>query len=168
MSLTAPFNYDVPVSPETFDRASGKKARSPYFSQEHVDWFLEQQTRTADTPEQLGSVSLTAQGATIAATPVPMPDLTAGMYRVSYAARITRAGSVSSSLTVTIGWTRSVALTQAGAAMTGNTTATQQNGTFFIRNDANASITYATTYADGGGAIAMQYELDVVVEKLPD
>ena len=169
MALTAPFNYEVPVSPETTDRNTGRKVRSPYFSQEHVDWFLEQQTRAEDSPEQLGTVSLTAQAASIATTPVPMPDLTAGFYRLSYIARISRAGSVSSSLTVTIGWTRSsISLTQAGAAITGNTTATQQNATLFLRVDANASITYATTYADGGGATAMQYELDVVVEKLPD
>ena len=169
MSLTAPFNYDVPVSPETTERATGKKVRSPYFAQEHVDWFLEQQSRTEDAPTQLGSVSLTAQSTSLGATPVPMPELTAGLYRISYIARISRAGSVSSSLTVTMGWTRSsVALTQAGAAMTGNTTATQQNGTLFVRSDANASLTYATTYADGGGATAMQHELSVVVEKLPD
>ena len=169
MARTAPFNYDVPVSPETTDRNTGKKVRSQYFAQEHVDWFLEQQTRAEDSPEQLGSVALTAQGASIAATPVPMPELTAGRYRISYVARISRAGSVSSSLTVTIGWTRSaVSLSQSGAAMTGNSTSTQQNGTVFIRADANASITYSTSYADGGGATSMNYEIDVVVEKLPD
>lgn len=167
--LTAPFNYDVPVSPETSDRNTGQKTRSQFFSQEHVDWFLEQQSRAEDSPEQLGGVFLEAQGASIAATPVPMPALTAGRYRVSYVARISRAGSVSSSLTVTIGWTRSsVNLSQAGAAITGNATTTQQNGTLFIRAAANASITYATTYVDGGGATSMQYELDVVCEKLPD
>lgn len=167
--LTAPFNYDVPVSPETFDRGTGNKGRSPYFSPEHVDWFLEQQSRTESGAVKLGSVSLTAQGASISATPVPMPALTAGLYRVSYAARISRAGSVSSSLTITMGWTRvTVPLTQAGAAMTGNTTATQQNATLFVNSDANASITYATTYVDGGGALSMQYELSVVCEKLPD
>ena len=169
MAATAPFNYDVPVSPETKDARTGKTIRSPYFSVEHIDWFLEQQGRNEDSPEQLGSVTLTAQGASIAATPVPLADLTAGLYRVSYAARISRAGSVSSSLTVTLGWTRSsVNLSQSGAAMTGNTTATQQNGTLFIRSDANAAINYSTTYADGGGATSMQYELDVVVEQMPN
>ena len=118
----------------------------------------------------IGSVTKTGQGAALSTTAIPITgSVDAGLYRVSYYARITTAAGVSSSLTVTIGWTRSaVSLSQAGAAMTGNTTATQQNGTLFVRADANASITYSTTYADGGGATSMQYELDVVVEKLPD
>ena len=164
MAVTSPFPYDVPVSPETTDPKTGKKVRSPYLSQEIVDWLLEQQQRSESAAEQLGSVSLTGQGAAISATPVPMPDLTAGLYRVSYYARITTAAVTSSSLTITIGWTDgAITMSQAGAAITGNTTATQQNGTFFFRNDANASITYTTTYASNGAG-EMKYSLYVVVE----
>ena len=168
-TLTAPFPYETPVSPEIVDKNTGKKVRSPYFSQEHIDWWLEQQTRVEESPAQIGRVSLTAQGASIGATSIGLPAVAASLYRVSYIARISRAGSVSSSLTVTFGWTRSsVSISQAGAAITGNTTATQQNGTLTIRVDANSPLTYSTTYADGGGATSMQYELDVRVEKLPD
>lgn len=170
MPNTSPFPYDSPVSPDIVDPRTGRKIKSPYFSQEYVDWFIEGQRRVDSSAERLGGTGLLeSQGASIAATPVPMPDLTEGRYRISYAARISRAGSVSSSLTVTIGWTRAgLSLSQSGAAMTGNTTTTQQNGTLFVRADANAAITYATTYADGGGATSMQYELDVIVEKVPD
>lgn len=166
--LTAPFNYDVPVSPDTVDRHTGQKARSPFFSQEHVDWFLEQQTRTEDTPEQLGRVSLTAQGATIAATPVPLPTITAGRYRVSYFTRVTRAATTSSELIITIGWTTGVtAITRAGATLTGNTLATFDQSTLFLKVAANAALTYAAAYTSVGGT-SMQFELEVIVEKLPD
>ena len=162
--LTAPFPYDSPVSPEIPDPATGKMTRSKYFSQEYVDWFLELQTRTQQSAERIGAVALTAQSASISATPVPMPDLTTGFYRVSYSARISRAASTDSTLTVTLGWTRStIALTQAGAAITGNSTSTQQNATLLLWVDANASITYATTYGSNG-ATTMQYELAVIVE----
>lgn len=156
------------MSPEIVDRATGRKVRSPYLSQEIVDWLLEQQRRANDSPEQLGTVTLTAQGAAIATTPVPMPALTAGYYRVSVYTRITRAATTSSSLTVTIGWTDgAIVLTEAGAAITGNTTSTVQQRTLFLRVDANASVTYSTAYASVGGT-SMQYRLDITVEKLPD
>lgn len=165
---TAPFNYDVPVSPETFDRATGQKTRSPYFSQEHVDWFLEQQTRSEDAAEQLGRVSLSEQAADIAATPVPMPDLTEGRYRVSYYTRVTRAATVSSELIVTIGWTDGAqALTEAGGTLNGNTVTTYEQKTLLLKVDANAAITYEVAYTSAG-ATAMQFKLEIVVEKLPD
>ena len=166
MALTSPFNYDLAVSPETTDRATGQKTRSPYFSQEHIDWWLEQQQRTNASPSRLGVVTLTGQSAAISATPVPMPDLTAGYYRLSYVARITRAATTSSSLTITMGWTETVALTQAGTAMTGNTTTTVQTGSLFLRVDANAAMTYSTAYASVGGT-SMQYRLDILVEAIP-
>lgn len=168
--LTSPFPFDVPVSPETTDRQTGRKTRSPYLSQELVDWLLEQQRRVDNTPNQIGAITpLTAQGASISATPVPMPTLTTGRYLVYAYARITRAGSVSSSLTVTIGWTDgTVACVRASAALTTNTTAaTVVFPPLPLRIDANASITYATTYADGGGATSMQYSLDVWVQAIP-
>ena len=169
MGLTSPFPYEVPVSPETFDRLTGKKRRSPYFSQEIVDWLLEQQQRVDDSPEQLGTVSLSAQSADIAATPVPMGDLTAGLYRLSYYVRVTRAGSVSGEIQIQIGWTDAgVALTSAGTNLTGNTTSTFEQRTLFLAVAANASITYEAIYTDGGGANPMQFKLEIVCEKLPD
>ena len=168
MALTAPFNYEVPVSPETTDRNTGKKVRSPYFAQEHVDWFLEQQTRAEDSPEQLGSVSLTAQSADISATPIPMADLTAGNYRVSYYTRITTVAATSSELIIAIGWTEgAVALTSAGATLSGNLTTTFEQRTLFLKVDANASITYAVAYTSDP-VTQMKFELEIVCEKLPD
>lgn len=168
MPNTSPFPHDAPVSPETVDRNTGRKVRSPYFSQEIVDWLIEQQQRTDDTPEQLATVSLSAQGADIAATPVPMPDLTAGLYRVSYFVRVTRAATTSSEIQIVIGWTDgSVALTSAGTNLTGNTTSTFEQRTLLLAIDANAAITYEAIYTSVG-ATAMLFKLEIVVEKLPD
>jgi hypothetical protein len=115
---------------------------------------------------RLDSVAKTAQGASLSATALDTGTLNPGVYRVSYSARITRAASTSSSLTVTMGWTDgAVAQSQAGGALTGNTTTTQQNTTMFIHLDQSTSITYATTYASSGGT-TMQYALYVVAEQV--
>jgi hypothetical protein len=166
---TSPFPYEVPVSPETMDRNTGRKSRSPYFSQEIVDWLLEQQQGVNNSPTRFGGVSLTLQGASVPSTPIPMPALSAGLYRVSVYARITRAGSVSSSLIVTIGHTDgAVSCTQSTPALITNTTASFVGATFVVRSDASVALTYATTYADGGGALSMQYALSIVVEAMPN
>ena len=118
---------------------------------------------------KLSLASQTVQAASLSATALETGALNPGVYRVSYAARITRAASTSSSLTVTISWMDGdVAQTQSGVAMTGNATTTQQNGSFFIHNGpnslvANDVVKYATTYASSGGT-TMQYSLYVMIE----
>lgn len=113
----------------------------------------------------LTTKSLSGQAAAIGATPVPLPVLSAGMYRIAYYARITTPASVSSSLTVTIGWTEGgVALTLAGPALTGNVATSVQSGEIVVRIDRASAITYATTYATSG--TDMQYSLDICVEQL--
>ena len=167
MPGTSPFPYEAPVSPETVDRHTGRKVRSPYLSQEFIDWFIEQQQRLEDSPEQLGSVSLSAQSADIGATPVPMPDLSAGTYRVSVYVRVTRVATVSSEIQIVIGWTDGgIALTSAGTNLTGNTTTTFETRTLFLAVDANAPITYEAIYTSAG-ATAMQFKLEIVVEQMP-
>ncbi len=110
--------------------------------------------------------SLTAQTASIGATALDTGSLDPGVYRTSYTARVTTAATTSSSLTVTLGWTDGgVAQSQSGAAMTGNTTATAQNGTVLMHIDEATNITYATTYASSG-ATAMQYSLYVLAEQI--
>lgn len=114
----------------------------------------------------LGSAELTAQDAAITATAVATPTLAAGLYRVAYAVRVTQAATTSSTVTVTVEWTDGgIAMSQSGAAVTGNTTATQQNGTLLVRIDAGTTIRYSTAYSSVG-ATSMQYALDVVAEKV--
>lgn len=127
-------------------------------------------------PQVIGTVALTAQGASIAATVIattfpsqPNTQLLPGLYRIATYARITRAGSVSSSLTVSIRHVDgAVTITQAGAAMTGNTTATVQSNTYLVRVDSQSAISYITAYADGGGATSMTYSLNIRVEAIPE
>lgn len=133
-----------------------------------VKYFQSQSDATNLSPSVASTpVSATTQSASIGTTAIPTSTLSAGLYRVSYYARITRAATVSSSLIVTIGWTESgVSLLQSGAAITGNTTFSLQNATWFIQIDNSSPITYATTYASVGGT-TMQYKLVVALEAIP-
>ena len=130
-------------------------------------WLSSLLDRVNLAPYQQQRVELSAQGAAITTTAIPTPVLSGGLYRVTYFLRITRAGTVSSSATVTIGATdNSVAYTFAFAALTGNTTATVQTGTMLLRVDAATSVSYAIAYASAG-ATSMQFSLDVELEAIP-
>ena len=165
MAVPIPLQDPVarPKRPEYVDKPDPleETATLPWiqFWQAQSDTFSEAPTKIAEP------VSLTAQVASIGTTSIPSASLASGLYRVSYAARVTVAGSVSSSLTVIISWTAG-AVTQSisGAAMTGNTTATFQTATYLINIDTATPVSYATTYADGGGGTAMKYELGIVLE----
>ena len=116
-------------------------------------------------PSRQAQRNLSAQGASIANTSLPIGSVVPGVWRVSYTVRVTRAGSVSSSIQVTIRWTQGgVTQTEAGAALAGNLTTTREGATRVIRPDNATPISYSTVYADGGGATSMQYSLDLVAE----
>lgn len=132
-------------------------------------WFLEISTRLNRAPERRARVTFIDHGATIPTTAVPILKLAKGLYRISYYIRVTRPGSVSSSVQVTLGWTDgAVAQTFVGALKNGNTTTTyESSGVPLVRADAETELTYAVAYANGGGATSMQFVLDVVVEAIP-
>lgn len=120
----------------------------------------------AATSTRLVSVTLENQSASIGSTSFALGTLSAGMYIVYYYAAITTAATTSSSLTVTFGWTdEAVAKTYSGAAITGNTNATIQQGAIVLAVDGSSPVTYATTYASVG-ATAMVYKLDMRVAAL--
>lgn len=122
-------------------------------------------TSSTQASTRLQSVTLTQQAAAIT-TATLWPASTAGIYRVTWYARVTRAATSSSSLAVTIGWTDDgVALTSAGTALTGNTTSTFQSGQLAVNADRLTNITYAAAYSTSG-ATSMQYSLRLVVEAL--
>lgn len=166
MTLSAPFPFDSPFAQEIIDPVTRKKTY--LVTEEAASYFQEQQSRLDKGAALSGSTAITGQTASIGATAIPvLPAITTGYYRVSYSARITTAASTSSSLTVTVGWTEnSIALSQAGSAMTGNATTTQQNGTLVVLADNASPITYLTTYASSGGT-AMQYRLTMIIEAIP-
>lgn len=132
-----------------------------------VQWFLKSLLpRVQSAPTVLKSVTVSGQNTSIGTTALPTGVLASGQYRVSYYARVTAVGSVTSSLTVTIGWTESgIALTFSGSAITSNLTTSVQTGTAMITVDQASAVTYATTYASNAAG-TMHYTLTVVLEQL--
>lgn len=149
----------APLSPKE-DLVDPKRKPTTSF----LEWITALIGDVDASPARVETVSVENQGAAIGTTAIPTPALAAGLYRVSYYARITRAATTSSSLTISIGCTETaVSVTFSGAAMTGNTTATVQSGSVLIRIDASTPISYSTAYASSGGT-SMVYRLDVVLE----
>lgn len=131
-----------------------------------IRWFNSVQSAISSSYGVLRQASLTDQSASISATSLPVSTLTDGMYRLNYYARITRAATTSSSLTITIQWTHlGVVCTFATSALTGNTTTSYTQGTVAFRADLGTNVTYATTYASSG-ATSMQYSLAITLESL--
>lgn len=151
---------DIPlVTPLTAD---GKN----FISVQWADWLVQGLIPRAQSSAQVlsGKVTKTAQSASISSTSIALPSIVAGLYRVSTYMRVTTVDAVSSSLTVTVGWTDGlVACTRSGVAMTGNTTGTNQGNVFTILSDASSPITYSTTYASNTPG-QMVYKLTVLVE----
>ena len=126
-------------------------------------WFLSLLERINAVPVIQASVSLTAQGAAVATTDFDA-SIEGGLYRVTYALNVTQAATTSSSFTTTIGWTTNgVSCSSAGAAVTGNTTATHQGGTVVLNADADTMVTYAVSYTSVG-ATSAQYSFAVALE----
>jgi hypothetical protein len=137
-----------------------------WLSEDWRNWLQTLKDRIDATAQRIGAgVALTAQAAAVSGT-VSTPTLEAGLYRVSWVARITQAATTSSSVTVSIGATSGgVPTTQAGPALTSNVVGAVQSGSVVVDVDAATPITYATSYASVGGT-PMQYALSVAVERL--
>jgi len=163
MANPAPFPFTVPVI--QLDPQSGKPLPGWTMSKDLAIYLQTSVVQAiAQAPQFFPSVALTGQSASISTTPIPLPSLLTGLYRLTYYARITTIDAVSSSLTVTLTWTDgAVSPTLAGAAMTGNTTTTVQSGSAMIHLDAASPISYATTYASNTPG-AMKYALYILVE----
>ena len=173
MALEAPPLYDaiavIPGSEYGMVKPPRQASAWPKFQigPEWLDHIDAIQRRVDRSPDRRVHVRLTGQVASIPTTALPLLTVDSGIYRITYYFRVTRAGSVSSSLTFTLTWTDgTIVIPRSGAAEAGNTTSTYQFGTFIVRSDQNQPISYATTYADCGGAVAMAYLLDVIVEQL--
>lgn len=89
----------------------------------------------------------------------------AGLYRISYYVRKTVADGVSSSLTVTLGWSDGVAVTEAGAALATDSILAEQSGSKVVYAAANTDLTFAVTYASNTPG-TMHYRIHVVIEQL--
>ncbi len=128
-------------------------------------YLLALATRIQTSAPLLKALSLTGQTAAIGVTGFGTGTIAAGIYRVSWHARITTVGSISSSVTVTISYTTGgVACTQSGAAITGNLTTTVQSAVILIKADQGTAVSYSTAYASN--AAGMAYALDLALEQV--
>lgn len=131
-----------------------------------VQWLNTLAQAVQSTSPLLRTVSLSAQAASLAPTPVPSVTTVTGIYRLSYFTRITQAATTASSLTVTLGWvTGGQPCTVVGAALVANTVTTNQSGVVVVTADQATSFTYSTSYSSTG-ATPMQYALTVTVERV--
>lgn len=136
------------------------------FAREWRNYLLVIQNVGQASPQILQEVSLVNQTTAISTTPLALPSITSGFYRVSVYYIVTIAGAVSSALTVTVGWTDAsgprnrVIPTLVNGAVGANFSIE-----FPIHTDDNSPITYAAAYASNA-ANQMTYNLGVIVEAL--
>ena len=162
-----PTNDDIAIPDPTDPRAKTRTIPKLVIGDRWRRWLSGLTTAVNSKPSREASVTLTAQGASLATTSLPIGSVTPGVWGIYTTLRVTRAGTVSSAIRLTIGWTEGgVTQTQQGTNLTGNLTTTREGLLFLVRPDNATVITYATTYADGGGAVSMQYSLDLVAVQL--
>ena len=155
--LTAPLNAKEPMVDQH------RRPTSTF-----LDWVTALSQDVDAAPAGFAPTSVTGQTATISTTPIIAAALSAGLYRVTWYARITTAattGAATSSLTMTVYWTDGVSCSYTGAAMTGNTTATTQSDTQMIRVDSATPVSYSAAYASDTAA-EMTFSLALVLEQV--
>src|SRR6185295_13585301 len=110
-------------------------------------WFISLITRIQLSAFLQKKVTLPLpSNASIVSTQIPRDTASAGTYRVSIFAQVRAVAATTSSLIVTISWlSNGQTMTQATAAMTGNTLSTQLNQAFTINVDQSSPISYSTT-----------------------
>lgn len=140
-----------------------------FFTREWRNYLLSLQNVSASAPQILYELGLTGQHASIVTTPLTLPAVSAGFYRISVYQTVTTADAVSSSLVTTIGWTDLAAaktfVTTGLTAAAAYTTASNDGLTRPIHIDNSSPITYAVTYTSNTPN-QMQFALGIVVEKL--
>ncbi len=164
MSVTRHESAPIPLF-DPIAEADGKQ--KGFLTDAWIQWFDETLKRLASSVPVVASTGqLAAQSASIPATDLAEASLPAGVYRLSYYARITRPATVASSLTVALSWTDGgVVQTFTGAAINGNLTTSYQTDTVTIRIDSATPVTYTLTYATAG-AVTMLYSFDLEIEEL--
>lgn len=140
-----------------------------YLTREWRNFLLSLGNVSAAAPQILYELALTGQHASIVTTPLTLPAVSAGFYRLSIYQTVTTADGVSSSLTTTIGWTdlsATKAFSTTGlTAATAYTTAANDSVVRMIHIDNASPITYASLYASNTPGL-MTFALGIVVEKL--
>lgn len=148
--------WRAPVIQDLKDRLIG--------SEQWGQWVIALQRAVDSMALGVGTpLNLTAQAAALPVTTVLTVPMT-GLYRISVAAVITRAATVSSALQLTVRWTSGgVACAVAGANMTTNVIGTLAQVTPVVFADAGTAVTVEAAYTSVG-ATTMQYTLNARVE----
>lgn len=162
-AATAHARFNVPPVPNrTVMATSAALMTFPW-----VQWEQQIVQAVNAAPQQITSVSLTGQASAITTTAINQPSVLEGTYRATYYVRKSQAATTNSTLTVTLGWTDGgVDCTGSGAALTLNTTAANQQGSFLFNADEDSDMTYAVAYGSTG-AQSMQFDLTIIIEAIP-
>lgn len=132
-----------------------------------VRWLGTLKAQVNATPARKTHLVVQGAHASIGTTPLEIPEVTQGIWRISVTVRVTTPGTVSSAIQVSILWTeRGVVQIESTANLINNLTTTREGKTFIVRSDGANPISFAATYADGGGGTPMRYSLDIVAEEL--
>ena len=132
-------------------------------SEQWEQYFAHSQAVQETFPSRVHSVSLTSQSASIGATDMTDGTLSAGLYRVSYYARITTQEG-GSFLDVALDWSDgTVTRTFTALSIVGDSTANFQSESKLIRIGALTPVRYSTTYTAVG---TLRYALDLVLEEV--
>lgn len=114
----------------------------------------------------VGSARATNQNASVLTTAAyTIPAGQGGLFRVSYYIRKTTIDGVASSLTMTLGWTDTLALTQAFAALAADAVTAYQTDSILIEADGSSDLTFAIAYTSNTPG-QMKYRYSVLVEKV--
>lgn len=157
--------FDKPPYQDEFEELDDQEKPTGFFSRAWLNFFDRLWARAAASARTLKRVTV-AVTAVVGTTPFALGVLSAGLYRVSWNARVKTPAGVASSFQVTIGYTDGgVAQTFVGTVLNGNTTTTKESQDEVLRIDLGTSITYALAYTSNPAA-AMIGALDFVIEDL--
>ena len=156
--------YEPVAAPDDRNHALGLRLPRLMATLEWIKWWSNLTEAVDQAPSRQAGFTLSGQAASLSTTPIPLAELTGGLWRVSYYLQILTPGGASGSVQITFSWTRNgVAQTETAALLNGNTTTTHQFGTLPLRIDAGTPISYAVAYASAG-VPAMTYELALAAE----
>ncbi len=165
MGAVAPVPWQVPII--QLDPQTRKPLPDFTMGKDFGNWlFTSVVQQIANAPQVYPAVSLSTQSAAIGTTPIPLPSLATGAYRITWYLEKTVADGVSSSVQVTISWTHNTkSLSLSGAALTTDTTLAVQSNSITVLIDAASPISYSTAYASNTPGL-MKYQLYILVESV--
>lgn len=126
-------------------------------------WLYALWSRVQANTQLVAADELDSQGATIAATTLFSVSQTSD-YRLTAYTRVTRAGTLTGTTTLTFTWTDdAVVCTKSFPIVNGNTTTTTDSNTWQVRADGGTDLKYGVVYTSTG-ATSMLFKLDVTAE----